>query len=80
MNSLSSMKKIEDMIKSSQNMGETIKVIAKEYNMSEDDAARIATRFIVLDAFGGWVDDLSANVGVPKDKVVSVLGAIFDQK
>ena len=33
MNSLSSMKKIEEMVKSSQNMGETIKVIAKEYNM-----------------------------------------------
>ena len=80
MNNMNCMKRIEEMIKSSKNMDETIKAIAKEYNMSEDDAARIATRFIVLDAFNGWVDDMSANAGVPKDKVVSVLGAIFDQK
>lgn len=77
---MNSIEKIEEMVKSSKNMGETIKAIAKEFNMSEDDAARIATRIVVLDAFNGWVSDMSTNAGVPKDKVVSVLGAIFDQK
>ena len=80
MNNMSSMKKIEEMIKSSQNMGETIKVIAKEYNMSEDDAARIATRFIVLDAFGGWVDDLSKRADVSRDDTIRVLGLVLGQK
>lgn len=80
MNSLSGIKRIEDMVKSSQNMGETIKAIAKEYKMSEDDAARIVTRFIVLDAFSGWVDDLSKRADVSRDDTIRVLGLILGQK
>lgn len=80
MNSLSGIKRIEDMVKSSQNMGETIKAIAKEYKMSEDDAARIATRFIVLDAFSGWVDDLSKRADVSRYDTIRVLGLILGQK
>ena len=80
MNNMNSIKKIEEMIKSSKNMGETIKAIAKEYNMSEDDAARIATRFIVLDAFSGWVDDLSKRADVSRDDTIRVLGLILGQK
>lgn len=77
---MSSMKKIEEMVKSSQNMGETIKVIAKEFNMSEDDAARIATRFIVLDAFNGWIGDLSNRANVSKDDTIRVLDFILGQR
>lgn len=80
MNNMSSIQNIEEMIKSSKNMGETIKVIAKEYKMSENDAARIATRFIVLDAFNGWVDDLSKRADVSRDDTISVLGLILGQK
>lgn len=80
MNNMNCMKRIEEMVKSSQNMGETIKVIAKEFNMSEDDAARIATRFIVLDAFSGWVDDLSKRADVFRDDTIRVLGLILGQK
>ena len=80
MNSLSGIKRIEDMVKSSQNMGETIKVIAKEYKISEDDAARIATLFIVLDAFIGWVDDLSKRADVSRDDTIRVMGLILGQK
>ena len=80
MNNMNSIKKIEEMIKSSKNMGETIKAIAKEYNMSEDDAARIATRFIVLDAFSGWVDDLSKRADVSRDDTIRVMGLILGQK
>lgn len=77
---MNSIEKIEEMVKSSKNMGETIKAIAKEFNMSEDDAARIATRFIVLDAFGGWVDDLSKRADVSRDDTIRVLGLILGQK
>ena len=80
MNNMNCTKRIEEMVKSSQNMGETIKVIAKEFNMSEDDAARIATRFIVLDAFSGWVDDLSKRADVSRDDTIRVLGLILGQK
>lgn len=68
------------MVKSSKNMGETIKAIAKEYNMSEDDAARIATQFIVLYAFNGWVDDLSSRADVSRSDTIRVLGLILGQK
>ncbi|MEZ7746348.1 hypothetical protein [Prevotella jejuni] len=74
------MQKIEEMVNSSKNMGETIKVIAKQFNMSEDDAARIATRIIVLDAFNGWVDDLSNRADVSRDDTIRVLGLILGQK
>lgn len=47
---MNNMKKIEEMVNSSKNMGETIKVIAQQFNMSEDGAANIATRIIMLDA------------------------------
>lgn len=77
---MNSIEKIEEMVKSSKNMGETIKAIAKEFNMSEDDAARIATRFIVLDAFGGWVDDLSKRADVSRDDTIRVLGLVLGQK
>lgn len=77
---MNSIEKIEEMVKSSKNMGETIKAIAKEFNMSEDDAARIATRFIVLDAFGGWVDDLSKRTDVSRDDTIRVLGLVLGQK
>lgn len=80
MNNMSSIKKIEEMVNSSKNMGETIKVIAQQFNMSEDDAARIATRFIVLDAFSGWVDDLSKRADVSRDDTIRVLGLILGQK
>lgn len=80
MNSLSGIKRIEDMVKSSQNMGETIKAIAKEFHMSEDDATRIATRIIILDAFGGWVEDLSKRADVSRDDTIRVLGLILGQK
>lgn len=80
MNNMNSIEKIEEMVKSSKNMGETIKAIAKEFNMSEDDAARIATRFIVLDAFGGWVDDLSKRADVSRDDTIRVLGLVLGQK
>lgn len=43
---------------------------------SEDEAARIATRIIVLDAFNGWVDDLSNRA----DDTIRVLGLILGQK
>nr|DAN93364.1 MAG TPA: DDRGK domain protein [Caudoviricetes sp.] len=77
---MSNMQKIEEMVNSSKNMGETIKVIAKQFNMSEDDAARIATRIIVLDAFNGWVDDLSNRAYVSRDDTIRVLGLILGQK
>nr|DAW74609.1 MAG TPA: helix-turn-helix, Psq domain [Caudoviricetes sp.] len=77
---MNSIEKIEEMVKSSKNMGETIKAIAKEYNMSEDDAARIATQFIVLDAFNGWVDDLSSRADVSRSDTIRVLGLILGQK
>ena len=77
---MSNMQKIEEMVNSSKNMGETIKVIAKQFNMSEDDAARIATRIIVLDAFNGWVDDLSNRANVSRDDTIRVLGLILGQK
>nr|DAR95764.1 MAG TPA: helix-turn-helix, Psq domain [Caudoviricetes sp.]DAX95181.1 MAG TPA: helix-turn-helix, Psq domain [Herelleviridae sp.] len=77
---MSNMQKIEEMVNSSKNMGETIKVIAKQFNMSEDDAARIATRIIVLDAFNGWVDDLSNRADVSRDDTIRVLGLILGQK
>lgn len=80
MNNMSSIKKIEEMVSSSKNMGETIKVIAKEYKMSEDDAVRIATKFIVLDAFNGWVGDLSKRADVSRDDTIRVLGLILGQK
>lgn len=80
MNNMNSIEKIEEMVKSSKNMGETIKAIAKEFNMSEDDAARIATRFIVLDAFGGWVDDLSKRADVSRYDTIRVLGLVLGQK
>lgn len=80
MNNMNCIKRIEEMVKSSQNMGETIKVIAKEFHMSEDDAARIATRLIVLDAFSGWVDDLSNRSDVSRDDTIRVLGLILGQK
>lgn len=77
---MSNMQKIEEMVNSSKNMGETIKVIAKQFNMSEDDAARIATRIIVLDAFNGWVGDLSKRADVSRDDTIRVLGLILGQK
>lgn len=80
MNNMSNMQKIEEMVNSSKNMGETIKVIAKQFNMSEDDATRIATRIIVLDAFNGWVDDLSNRADVSRNDTISVLGFILGQK
>lgn len=80
MNNMNCIKRIEEMVKSSQNMGETIKVIAKEFHMSEDDAAHIATRLIVLDAFSGWVDDLSNRSDVSRDDTIRVLGLILGQK
>lgn len=80
MNNMSSIKKIEEMVNSSKNMGETIKVIAQQFNMSEDDAARIATKFIVLDAFNGWVDDLSNRADVSRNDTISVLGLILGQR
>ncbi len=80
MNNMSSMKKIEEMVHSSKNMGETVKAIAQQFNMSEDDAARIATRFIVLDAFSGWVDDLSNRADVSRNDTIRVLGLILGQK
>lgn len=77
---MNNMKKIEEMVNSSKNMGETVKVIAQQFNMSEDDAANIATRIIMLDAINEWIYDMSVNAGISKKDVVSILGAIFEKK
>lgn len=77
---MNNMKKIEEMVNSSKNMGETVKVIAQQFNMSEDDAANIATRIIMLDAINEWISDMSVNAGISKKDVVSILGAIFKKK
>lgn len=77
---MNNMKKIEEMVNSSKNMGETVKVIAQQFNMSEDDAANIATRIIMLDAINEWISDMSVNAGISKNDVVSILGAIFEKK
>nr|DAN07920.1 MAG TPA: hypothetical protein [Caudoviricetes sp.] len=77
---MNNMKKIEEMVNSSKNMGETVKVIAQQFNMSEDDAANIATRIIMLDAINEWISDMSVNAGISKKDVVSILGAIFEKK
>ncbi len=77
---MNNMKKIEEMVNSSKNMGETVKVIAQQFNMSEDDAANIATRVIMLDAINEWISDMSVNAGISKKDVVSILGAIFEKK
>ena len=68
------------MVNSSKNMGETVKVIAQQFNMSEDDAANIATRIIMLDAINEWISDMSVNAGISKKDVVNILGAIFEKK
>lgn len=77
---MNNMKKIEEMVNSSKNMGETVKVIAQQFNMSEDDAANIATRIIMLDAINKWISDMSVNAGISKKDVVNILGAIFEKK
>lgn len=77
---MNNMKKIEEMVNSSKNMGETVKVIAKQFNMSEDDAANITTRIIMLNAINEWISDMSVNAGISKKDVVSILGAIFEKK
>lgn len=77
---MNNMKKIEELVNSSKNMGETVKVIAQQFNMSEDDAANIATRIIMLDAINEWISDMSVNAGISKKDVVSILGAIFEKK
>lgn len=77
---MSNMKKIEEMVNSSKNMGETVKVIAQQFNMSEDDAANIATRIIMLNAINEWISDMSVNAGISKKDVVNILGAIFEKK
>lgn len=77
---MNNMKKIEEMVNSSKNMGETVKVIAQQFNMSEDDAANIATRIIMLEAINEWISDMSVNAGISKKDVVSILGAIFEKK
>lgn len=77
---MNNMKKIEEMVNSSKNMGETVKVIAQQFNMSEDDASNIATRVIMLDAINEWISDMSVNAGISKKDVVSILGAIFEKK
>nr|DAN48200.1 MAG TPA: hypothetical protein [Caudoviricetes sp.] len=77
---MNNMKKIEEMVNSSKNMGETVKVIAQQFNMSEDDAANIATRIIMLDAINEWISDMSVNAGISKKDVVNILGAIFEKK
>ena len=68
------------MVNSSKNMGETVKVIAQQFNMSEDDASNIATRVIMLDAINEWISDMSVNAGISKKDVVNILGAIFEKK
>ena len=77
---MNSIKKIEEMVNSSKNMGETVKVVAQQFNMSEDDAANIATRIIMLNAINEWISDMSVNAGISKKDVVSILGAIFEKK
>lgn len=77
---MNNMKKIEEMVNSSKNMGETVKVIAQQFNMSEDDAANITTRIIMLNAINEWISDMSVNAGISKKDVVSILGAIFEKK
>lgn len=77
---MNNMKKIEEMVNSSKNMGETVKVIALQFNMSEDDASNIATRVIMLDAINEWISDMSVNAGISKKDVVNILGAIFEKK
>lgn len=77
---MNNMKKIEEMVNSSKNMGETVKVIAQQFNMSEDDASNIATRVIMLDAINEWISDMSVNAGISKKDVVNILGAIFEKK
>lgn len=77
---MNSIKKIEEMVNSSKNMGETVKVIAQQFNMSEDDAANITTRIIMLNAINEWISDMSVNAGISKKDVVSILGAIFEKK
>ena len=77
---MNSIKKIEEMVNSSKNMGETVKVIAQQFNMSEDDAANIATRIIMLNAINEWISDMSVNAGISKKDVVNILGAIFEKK